>query len=132
MTLLWALEICFCSVVTCSAFAKENGSTKPGARERSIIKSQFISEAVLTLKSQEEMLLNTFLLYQRPDLKHMAQLFYVNIVKIVVGIFSNAAYQYILEKLERNDRMAGNILDISITSRRKQNEKKRVLELRTV
>lgn len=62
----------------------------------------------------------------------MAQLFYVNIVKIVVGIFSNAAYQYILEKLERNDRMAGNILDISITSRRKQNEKKRVLELRTV
>ena len=78
------------------------------------------------------MLLNTFLLYQRPDLKHMAQLFYVNIVKIVVGIFSNAAYQYILEKLERNDRMAGNILDISITSRRKQNEKKRMLELRTV
>lgn len=62
----------------------------------------------------------------------MAQLFYVNIVKIVVGIFSNAAYQYILEKLERNDRMAGNILDISITSRRKQNEKKRMLELRTV
>ena len=62
----------------------------------------------------------------------MAQLFYVNIVKIVVGIFSNAAYQYILEKLGRNDRMAGNILDISITSRRKQNEKKRMLELRTV
>lgn len=62
----------------------------------------------------------------------MAQLFYVNLVKIVVGIFSNAAYQYILEKLERNDRMAGNILDISITSRRKQNEKKRMLELRTV
>lgn len=62
----------------------------------------------------------------------MAQLFYVNIVKIVVGIFSNAAYQYILEKLERNDRMVGNILDISITSRRKQNEKKRMLELRTV
>ena len=62
----------------------------------------------------------------------MAQLFYVNIVKIVVGIFSNAANQYILEKLERNDRMAGNILDISITSRRKQNEKKRMLELRTV
>lgn len=62
----------------------------------------------------------------------MAQLFYVNIVKIVVGIFSNAAYQYILEKLERNDRMARNILDISITSRRKQNEKKRMLELRTV
>ena len=62
----------------------------------------------------------------------MAQLFYVNIVKIVVSIFSNAAYQYILEKLERNDRMAGNILDISITSRRKQNEKKRMLELRTV
>ena len=62
----------------------------------------------------------------------MAQLFYVNIVKIVVGIFSNAAYQSILEKLERNDRMAGNILDISITSRRKQNEKKRMLELRTV
>ena len=62
----------------------------------------------------------------------MAQLFYVNIVKIVVGIFSNAAYQYILEKVERNDRMAGNILDISITSRRKQNEKKRMLELRTV
>ena len=62
----------------------------------------------------------------------MAQLFYVNIVKIVVGIFSNAAYQYILEKLERNDRMAGNILDISITSRRKQIEKKRMLERRTV
>ena len=78
------------------------------------------------------MLLNSFLLYQRPDLKHMAQLFYVNIVKIVVGIFNNAAYQYILEKLERNDRMARNILDISITSRRKQNEKKRMLELRTV
>lgn len=62
----------------------------------------------------------------------MAQLFYVNIAKIVVGIFSNAAYQYILEKLERNDRMVGNILDISITSRRKQNEKKRMPELRTV
>ena len=62
----------------------------------------------------------------------MAQLFYVNIVKIVVGIFSNAAYQYILEKLERNDRMARNILDISITSRRKQKEKKRMPELRTV